>query len=95
MTNPSVVALDLVCPRGHVVASLTKQATDQPTEMSRPDAERERWPRARDDDYTRVHCQQCSPPESLSGPTGAIREKVSELIAHESESKGSYTLSFS
>jgi len=33
--------------------------------------------------------------EWLSGPTGAIRAKVNELISDESEFKGSYTLSFS
>jgi hypothetical protein len=95
MMGTGLAELDLLCPRGHVAATLIKQVAHQPTEISRPNAARERWPRERDDDYTRMYCQQCDPPEWLSGPTGAIREKVSELISDESEFKGSYTMSFS
>jgi Fe-S-cluster-containing hydrogenase component 2 len=95
MTDTALAALDLLCPRGHLAATLIKQSADQQTEISRPDAAPERWPRARDDDYTRLHCQQCNPPEPLAGPTGAIRAKVSDLVSDESECTGSYTLSFS
>ena len=88
-------ALELLCPRGHVAATLIRQAAQRQTEISLPNAAPERWPRERDDDYTRMHCHQCSPPSSLAGPTGAIRAKVSDLISDGSEFKGSYTLSFS
>ena len=95
MTDTGLATLALLCPRGHVAATLIKQAAHQPTEISRPEAARERWPRERDDDYTRMHCQECNPPEWLSGSTAAIREKVNELISDESEFQGSFTLSFS
>jgi len=95
MMETDLAALDLLCPRGHVVATLTKQTADRQTEISRPDAARERWPRERDDDFTRLQCLQCNPPEPLAGPTGAIRAKVSDLVSNESEFTGSYTLPFS
>ena len=95
MTDTAPAALDLLCPRGHVAATLIKQAAHLPTEISRPDAAPERWPRERDDDYTRMYCQHCEPPAWVAGSTGAIREKVNELISNESEPNGSYTLSYS
>jgi hypothetical protein len=45
MTDKGLLAMDLVCPEGHVAGQLIRNIEHQANEIQVPDRAREEWPR--------------------------------------------------
>ena len=71
MTDKGSLAIDLVCPEGHVAGQLIRNIEHQANEIQVPDRAREEWPRSGDRVYTLLFCRGCD--RRLYGSTDAIQ----------------------
>ena len=92
MTDRGLLAMDLVCPEGHVVGQLTQDIEHRGIGILVPDTAREEWPRGGDTMFTHLTCPGCN--RRIYGSTEAIREKATWLSESESQWQGKHTLRY-
>ena len=92
MTDTGLLAMDLVCPDGHVAGQLIRNIEHQANEIQVADRAREEWPRGGDRVYTLLFCHGCD--RRVSGSTDAIQERATWLSESESESQRRYSLRY-
>jgi hypothetical protein len=92
MTDRGLLAMDLMCPEGHVVGQLIQNIGQQSIGIQVADTAREEWPRAGDTMFTYVTCPDCN--RRVYGATDAIREKATWVSESESERQGRYSLRY-
>ena len=92
MTDKGSLAIDLVCPEGHVAGQLIRNIEHQDNEIQVPDRAREEWPRGGDRVYTLLFCHGCD--RRVYGSTDAIQERATWLSGSESESQRRYSLRY-
>jgi hypothetical protein len=92
MTDKGLLAMDLVCPEGHVTGQLIRNIEHQANEIQVPDRAREEWPRGGDRVYTLLFCRGCD--RRVYGSTDAIQERATWLSESESESQRRYSLRY-
>ena len=92
MTEKGLLAMDLVCPAGHVAGQLILNIEHQAIGVQVPDGTREEWPRGDDTVYTLLTCHDCN--RRVYGSTNAIRERATWLSESESESQRRYSLRY-
>ena len=81
-------ALDLFAPDGSCVATLMKQAANQPIQIVVPGREREDWPRSQDTEQTAVYWPE--PDKWFFPKTNTLQNKMDELINDEQQDKGGF-----
>jgi hypothetical protein len=74
MTDRGLLAMDLMCPEGHVVGQLIQNDEHQSIGIQVAGTAREEWPRGVDKMYTHLTCQGCN--RRVYGSTNAIQERV-------------------
>ena len=92
MTDKGLLAMDLMCPEGHVVGQLIQNIEHQAIGIQVPDRAREEWPRGGDKMYTHLTCHSCN--RRVYGPTDAIQERATWLSEIESEWQDKYSLRY-
>jgi hypothetical protein len=92
MTNRGLLAIDLVCPEGHIVGQLNQDIEHQNIGIEVPDRAREEWPRGGDKMFTYLTCPGCD--RRVYGSTDAIREKATWLSESDSEWQGRHSLRY-
>jgi hypothetical protein len=92
MTDKGLLAMDLVCPEGHVAGQLIRNIEHQAIGIQVPDMAREEWPRGGDKMYTFLTCHGCN--RRVYGSTDAIQETATWLSEIESEGKARYSLRY-
>lgn len=92
MTDERLLAMDLVCPEGHVAGQLIRNIEHQANEIQVPYRAREEWPRGGDKMYTFLTCHGCN--RRVYGSTDAIHERATWLSDSESESQRRYSLRY-
>jgi hypothetical protein len=96
MTNQELdeglLAMDLVCPEGHVAGQLIRNIEHQANEIHVPNRAREEWPRGGDNVYTLLFCRGCD--RRVYGSTDAIRERATWPSESESELQRRYSLRY-
>ena len=92
MTDRGLLAMDLMCPEGHVVGQLIQNVGHQSIGIQVAGTEREEWPRGGDKMYTHLTCHGCN--RRVYGSTDAIRETATWLSESESERQGRYSLRY-
>ena len=92
MTDKGLLAIDLVCPEGHVAGQLIRNIEHQAIGIQVPDSAREEWPRGGDKMYTLLTCPGCN--RRVYGSTDAIQERATWLSESESDWQGRYSLRY-
>jgi ABC-type xylose transport system substrate-binding protein len=92
MTDKGSLAIDLVCPEGHVAGQLIRNTEDQAIGIQVPDRAREEWPRGGDKMYTLLTCPGCN--RRVYGATDAIQESATWLSEIESQGQDRYSLRY-
>jgi hypothetical protein len=92
MSDKGLLAMDLVCPEGHVAGQLIQDFEHQSIGIEVPDRGREEWPRGGDKMFTYLTCPGCD--RRVYGSTDAIRERASWQSEIESESQCRYSLRY-
>lgn len=92
MTDKGLLAMDLVCPEGHVAGQLIRNFEHQANEIQVPDRAREEWPRGGEIVYTLLFCHRCD--RRVYGSTQAIQERATWLYGSKSESQRRYSLRY-
>jgi hypothetical protein len=92
MTDRGLLALDLMCPEGHVVGQLIQNIGHQAIGIQVADAAREEWPRGGDSMFTYLTCPGCD--RRVYGSTDAIRDSATWLSESESQWQGKYSLRY-
>lgn len=92
MTDRGLLAMDLVCPQGHVAGQLIRNIEHQANEIQVPVRAREEWPRGGDTVDTLLFCHGCN--RRVYGSTDAIQERATWLSESESESQRRYSLRY-
>ena len=92
MTYKVLLAMDLVCPEGHVAGQLIRNIEHQANEIQVPDRAREEWPRGGDKMFTLLTCHGCN--RRVYGSTDAIQERATWRYGSESESQRRYSLRY-
>jgi hypothetical protein len=92
MTDKGLLAMDLLCPEGHVAGQLIRNIEHQANEIQVPDRAREEWPRGGDRVYTLLFCRGCD--RRVYGSTAAIQDRALWLYGSESESQRRYSLRY-
>jgi len=92
MTDKGLLAMDLMCPEGHVVGQLIQNIEHPDIGIQVPDSAREEWPRGGDKMFTYLTCPDCN--RRVYGSTDAIRERATWLSESESEWQGRHSLRY-
>jgi len=92
MTDKGLLAMDLVCPDGHVAGQLIRNVEHQANEIQLPDRARGEWPRGGDRVYTLLFCRGCD--RRVYGSTHAIQKRAAWLHGSVSESQRRYSLRY-
>jgi hypothetical protein len=92
MTDKGLLAMDLVCPEGHVAGQLIQTMEHPSIGIEVPDRGREEWPRGGDNMYTFLTCQGCN--RRVYGSTDAIRETATWQSEIESEQQSRFSLRY-
>jgi hypothetical protein len=92
MSDKGLLAIDLVCPEGHVAGQLIRNIGHQAIGIQIADTAREEWPRGSDKMFTYLTCPGCD--RRVYGSTDAIRERATWQSEIESESQCRYSLRY-
>lgn len=93
-SNEGIGALRLECPQGHSVGTIRKQAPHQAPQYD-PGASvgpRRPWPEEDEQGRFKTRCGHCDKPVGDSAAT--LQSKLSALIADDSETYGTATLTY-
>lgn len=92
MTDERLLAMDLMCPEGHVVGQLIQDIEHRAIGIQVAGEAREEWPRGGDKMYTLLTCHGCH--RRVYGATEAIQERATWQSEIESESQCRYALRY-
>jgi hypothetical protein len=92
MIDKGSLAMDLMCPEGHVVGQLIQNIDHHAIGIQVAGEAREEWPRGGDTMFTHLRCSGCD--RRVYGSTEAIRERATWLSESDSESQGRYSLRY-
>jgi hypothetical protein len=92
MTYKGLLAIDLVCPEGHVAGQLIRNIEHQAIGIQVPGRTHEEWPRGGDKMYTFLTCHGCN--RRVYGSTDAIQETATWESEIESERQCRYSLRY-
>ncbi len=93
-TNEGIGILQLECPQMHPVGRVLREAAHHGIQYD-PGAAvgpRQFWPQEDEQGRFKTHCRHCD--KAVWGSSAALQGKLSELIADDSETRGTATLQY-